>query len=146
IRRMPAPGSAAERAYHDRLRRKGKAVPGEKAVSTDGEVVESTVVQGGQRVQPKSKKRAKGAGPRVANGQTATSPDPGDVAGTTDDTPTSASDGTDANGSGYPAASGAVGSDGPVAKPAGAGPGANGSGSGRKKSKKKKQGQGSTRR
>ncbi|GIL34714.1 membrane protein insertase YidC [Phycicoccus sp. DTK01] len=56
IRRMPAPGSAAERAYHARLARKGKPVPGASAVAA--EVEDQTIV--GQRVQPKSKKRSKG--------------------------------------------------------------------------------------
>ena len=67
IRNMPAPGSEAERAYHDRLRRKGKPIPGEKK---DAPVVQSTVVDGEsesakasrQRVQPKGKKRAKKSG------------------------------------------------------------------------------------
>ncbi|WP_030527294.1 membrane protein insertase YidC [Phycicoccus jejuensis] len=58
IRRMPAPGSAAERAYHARLARKGKPVPGAAAVAAEAEVEDQTIV--GQRVQPKSKKRSKG--------------------------------------------------------------------------------------
>lgn len=58
IRRMPAPGSAAERAYHARLARKGKPVPGAAAVAAEAEVEDQTTV--GQRVQPKSKKRSKG--------------------------------------------------------------------------------------
>jgi YidC/Oxa1 family membrane protein insertase len=63
IRRMPAPGSAAERAYHDRLARKGKPVPGAATVTatpTDGVDDGSAAPKTGQRVQPKSKKRAKG--------------------------------------------------------------------------------------
>ncbi|QKE83199.1 membrane protein insertase YidC [Arthrobacter sp. NEB 688] len=58
IRRMPAPGSAAERAYHERLARKGKPVPGAPVVSAEAEAEDQTVI--GQRVQPKSKKRSKG--------------------------------------------------------------------------------------
>ncbi|MBT9258010.1 membrane protein insertase YidC [Phycicoccus sp. MAQZ13P-2] len=58
IRRMPAPGSAAERAYHARLARKGKPVPGAPAVAAEAEVEDQTTI--GQRVQPKSKKRSKG--------------------------------------------------------------------------------------
>lgn len=58
IRRMPAPGSAAERAYHARLARKGKPVPGAAALAAEAEVEDQTTV--GQRVQPKSKKRSKG--------------------------------------------------------------------------------------
>ncbi|WP_082589107.1 membrane protein insertase YidC [Nostocoides sp. Soil756] len=61
IRRMPAPGSAAERAYHERLKKKGKAIPG-AAVATGAEAVEVDETPAGQRVQPKSKKRAKGSG------------------------------------------------------------------------------------
>ncbi|HEX6917480.1 MAG TPA: membrane protein insertase YidC [Phycicoccus sp.] len=65
IRRMPAPGSAAEKAYHDRLARKGKPVPGAAAVTATpaeaGDGVDGNEApKGGQRVQPKSKKRAKG--------------------------------------------------------------------------------------
>ncbi|HET7762340.1 MAG TPA: membrane protein insertase YidC, partial [Phycicoccus sp.] len=65
IRRMPAPGSAAEKAYHDRLARKGKPVPGAAAVTAtpaeSGDGVDGNEApKGGQRVQPKSKKRAKG--------------------------------------------------------------------------------------
>ncbi|MGG5259019.1 membrane protein insertase YidC [Phycicoccus avicenniae] len=65
IRRMPAPGSAAERAYHERLKRKGKPVPGAAAAVTSGaDATESAedATKSGQRVQPKSKKRAKNAG------------------------------------------------------------------------------------
>ncbi|MBM6401254.1 membrane protein insertase YidC [Phycicoccus sonneratiae] len=63
IRRMPAPGSAAERAYHERLQRKGKAVPGAAAVTDGADEDEATdATKSGQRVQPKSKKRAKNAG------------------------------------------------------------------------------------
>lgn len=60
IRRMPAPGSAAERAYHARLARKGKPVPGAAAAAEEADATEAP--QAGQRVQPKSKKRAKGGG------------------------------------------------------------------------------------
>lgn len=66
IRRMPAPGSAAEKAYHARLERKGKPVPGAAAgaagATVAGEVVEDDAKATGQRVQPKSKKRSKAAG------------------------------------------------------------------------------------
>ncbi|MBR7742584.1 membrane protein insertase YidC [Phycicoccus sp. BSK3Z-2] len=64
IRRMPAPGSAAEKAYHERLRRKGKPVPGEaeKAEAEAEEAARPT----GQRVQPKSKKRAKNSAAKPA--------------------------------------------------------------------------------
>jgi YidC/Oxa1 family membrane protein insertase len=81
IRRMPAPGSAAEKAYHARLVKRGKPVPGAAAVSSDTEVSTSGADDGssaeaagggagsarpsGQRAQPKGKKRKKsGAAPR----------------------------------------------------------------------------------
>ncbi|SOC58262.1 membrane protein insertase YidC [Ornithinimicrobium cerasi] len=64
IRNMPAPGSPAEQKYRDRMARKGREAVGiqlknpnliaeRNAVDTD------TARQSGQRVQPKSKKRAK---------------------------------------------------------------------------------------
>ena len=63
IRRMPAPGSAAEKAYHARLERKGKPIPGAdvakaKADAEAAEVAE-LAKQSGQRQQPASKKRKK---------------------------------------------------------------------------------------
>ncbi|PKW27956.1 membrane protein insertase YidC [Phycicoccus duodecadis] len=70
IRRMPAPGSAAERAYHERLKKKGKAIPGAPVV-TEAEAAEIDETPVGQRVQPKSKKRAKGSGKVVAPGSAA---------------------------------------------------------------------------
>ncbi len=65
IRRMPAPGSAAERALHERQARKGKAVerltlPGLDEPS-DADVQDAPVNR--QRQQPMGKKRAKKAGP-----------------------------------------------------------------------------------
>jgi YidC/Oxa1 family membrane protein insertase len=63
IRRMPAPGSAAEKAYHARLAKKGKPVPGAPAVEAITDDVASPVDDGakksGQRQQPTSKKRKK---------------------------------------------------------------------------------------
>lgn len=73
IRRMPAPGSAAEKAYHARLERKGKPIPGvdaakAKADAEAAEVAAEQARQSGQRQQPTSKKRKKNkpAGPRPA--------------------------------------------------------------------------------
>ena len=62
IRRMPAPGSAAERAYHERLVRKGKPVPGAATATADTDTLTETAggTKSGQRQQPKSKKRTKG--------------------------------------------------------------------------------------
>ena len=63
IRRMPAPGSAAEKAYHARLERKGKPIPGADAAKAkaDAEAAEVAELakQSGQRQQPASKKRKK---------------------------------------------------------------------------------------
>src|SRR6478735_4698875 len=60
IRNMPAPGSEAERARRERLKRKGKdmqapTVPGLET----GDVVPDDAPKAGQRQQPKGKKRAK---------------------------------------------------------------------------------------
>ncbi len=79
IRRMPAPGSAAEKAYHARLERKGKPIPGAAAAQAkvDAEAAEAAELakQSGQRQQPASKKRkkSKAAGAKPA-GQAATKP------------------------------------------------------------------------
>ncbi|WP_392543738.1 membrane protein insertase YidC [Oryzobacter telluris] len=60
IRRLPAPGSPAEKAYHARLAKKGKPIPG---APTAAELeAEEEAKQVGQRVQPASKKRKKKQG------------------------------------------------------------------------------------
>ena len=63
IRRMPAPGSAAEKAYHARLERKGKPIPGVDAAKAKADAEEAEAAeqarQSGQRQQPASKKRKK---------------------------------------------------------------------------------------
>ncbi len=73
IRRMPAPGSAAEKAYHARLERKGKPIPGVDAakVKADAEAAEAAELakQSGQRQQPASKKRKKKAASPKPAGQ-----------------------------------------------------------------------------
>ena len=63
IRRLPAPGSAAEKAYHARLERKGKPIPGaaaaaEREAAAQAEA-EEAARKSGQRAQPTSKKRKK---------------------------------------------------------------------------------------
>jgi YidC/Oxa1 family membrane protein insertase len=62
IRRMPAPGSAAEKSYHARLAKKGKPIPGAAGVAAaaaaDAETPQDDKPSG-QRVQPASKKRKK---------------------------------------------------------------------------------------
>jgi YidC/Oxa1 family membrane protein insertase len=85
IRRLPAPGSAAERALHARQARKGKeptvlTIPGlerdaEAAAPTDAPVNR-------QRQHPKSKKRAKRSGP---GGQATDGPADGSPAGPSDE-------------------------------------------------------------
>ncbi len=79
IRRMPAPGSPAEKAMQERRQRRGKPVkelmvPG---LSTDEDDPEETKPVSGQRQQPTSKKRSKkkgkgtrppGSGPNPASG------------------------------------------------------------------------------
>ena len=70
IRRMPAPGSAAEASYHARLAKKGKPIPGAAAAvaataAAEAEAIaDETAKKSGQRQQPTGKKRkkAKGAG------------------------------------------------------------------------------------
>ncbi|HEX5512641.1 MAG TPA: membrane protein insertase YidC [Actinomycetales bacterium] len=74
IRRMPAPGSAAEKALLERRARKGKSVlgfGGSSAVSQEAEETEQAAAQPrGQRVQPKRKDRQRkgkgGARPTAA--------------------------------------------------------------------------------
>ncbi len=78
LRNMPSPGSAAEKAYHERLARKGKPVPGAAASPTTSpaeptETTETKVSR--QRQQPKGKNRAKRQGPRQS-GSPASGTDP----------------------------------------------------------------------
>ncbi len=67
IRNMPAPGSSAEKAYHERLRKRGKPIPGEaERKAAEAAEAEAAAERTRQRVQPKGKKRAKkqgGSGP-----------------------------------------------------------------------------------
>jgi len=78
IRRMPAPGSAAEKAYHARLERKGKPIPGAAAAKAraDAEAAEDSEAakQSGQRQQPASKKRKKNKAGAKPAGQAAAKP------------------------------------------------------------------------
>lgn len=75
IRRMPAPGSPAEKALQERRRKRGKdvetfTVKGLEPTSAEtgtGDGAESTAVRKqGQRQQPKRTKKRKGAGPGKA--------------------------------------------------------------------------------
>lgn len=80
IRRMPAPGSAAEKARHERLAKRGKPIPAEGRASAAGSddepgTEEAQVKVSGQRQQPKGKKRAKTKGAAGTSGPAApTSP------------------------------------------------------------------------
>lgn len=63
IRKMPAPGSAAEKALHERLAKRGKPIPGEAERKAAEEAEAAAAAErSSQRVQPKSKKRAKKKG------------------------------------------------------------------------------------
>ncbi len=64
IRRLPAPGSPAEKAYHARLAKKGKPIPGAPTAAELAELAaaEEEAKQVGQRAQPASKKRKKKQG------------------------------------------------------------------------------------
>ena len=79
IRRMPAPGSSAEKALHARLERKGKPIPGADAAKAKAEAAAAEEAelakQSGQRQQPTSKKRKKSkpAGAKPPAGSTAAS-------------------------------------------------------------------------
>lgn len=68
IRRMPAPGSPAEKALLERRRKHGKSVPEDEAGSPEGE--SPAAPAGGQRQQPKrnqrNRKPAPGSGPASA--------------------------------------------------------------------------------
>jgi YidC/Oxa1 family membrane protein insertase len=62
IRRMPAPGSLAEKALIERRQRRGKALPaaeGGEASGASGDGASTTGTTGGQRVQPKRQQRGK---------------------------------------------------------------------------------------
>ncbi|HEY6742136.1 MAG TPA: membrane protein insertase YidC [Lapillicoccus sp.] len=93
IRRMPAPGSAAERAYEERQRKRGKTIkklhiPGLGDTTTDQPDVQDALPEapkGGQRQQPKGKKRSKrsaGGGPTDGAGSSGAdgAGSPGDAA------------------------------------------------------------------
>lgn len=83
IRRMPAPGSAAEKALHERQAKRGIEIkkltlPGLDRKSDEPEPEpepEAEAPKSGQRQQPKSKRRAKTTSPRPAQGK-ATGPNP----------------------------------------------------------------------
>ncbi|GAA1881510.1 membrane protein insertase YidC [Lapillicoccus jejuensis] len=68
IRRMPAPGSEAEKEYEERQRRRGKEIKKPQVKGLPAASVQDAVVpmeeKPRQRQQPKGKKRAKRSGPR----------------------------------------------------------------------------------
>jgi YidC/Oxa1 family membrane protein insertase len=74
IRKMPAPGSAAEKALHERLAKRGKPIPGEAERKAAEEAEAAALAERSrQRVQPKGKKRAKKKGSSASTGSTAAS-------------------------------------------------------------------------
>jgi YidC/Oxa1 family membrane protein insertase len=77
IRRMPAPGSVAEKALRERQAKRGRVIPAEANGAANGSangtagandsVVQDVVQDGpvpGQRIQPKKQPRSKRAGPK----------------------------------------------------------------------------------
>ena len=65
IRRMPAPGSPAEKALQERRKKRGKALPDDEAASANGVVKETPAPQKRvqpKRNQPKSKRSGGGSG------------------------------------------------------------------------------------
>ena len=69
IRRMPAPGSPADKAMRERHQRRGTSVKEITVKGLNAEAAEAPAAPekptGGQRQQPKGKKRAKGSGARA---------------------------------------------------------------------------------
>ena len=135
IRRMPAPGSAAERAYEERQKKRGKTIkklhiPGLGDTTTDQPDVQDILTEApksGQRQQPKGKKRSKrgpsgGPGDGAASGAAAGSASTnGSGSGSGSSTPQDAPADAPSNGSGATGSdsgSGA-GSAGGTARPAG---------------------------
>ena len=110
IRRMPAPGSKAEKAYHARLEKKGKPIPGAAgaaaaAAAAAAAEAEENAKRSGQRQQPTSKKRKKSraagqATPNAAQGKAPgktpqdTPKAPGATPGTASTTPPGNASGT----------------------------------------------------
>jgi YidC/Oxa1 family membrane protein insertase len=127
IRRMPAPGSAAERAYHARLERKGKPIPGAEVAQAKADAAaaeaDELAKQSGQRQQPTSKKRkkTKGTGTKSAAGSTAAPAAAGGNGsrelGTSSSGATAAGGNAPKNG-GNPAKNGAARTGGSATKPA----------------------------
>ncbi len=127
IRRMPAPGSAAERAYEERQRKRGKTIkklhiPGLGDTTTDQPDVQDALTDApktGQRQQPKGKKRAKRAptsgpgGPDDGAAGTGASDGAGGGAGADGSTPQDApAEPTSSNGSGSGSGAGSAGGSG----------------------------------
>jgi YidC/Oxa1 family membrane protein insertase len=84
IRRMPAPGSPAEKALQERRRRRGKAVEEftvkglrSETNGEDGADDANQARKQGQRQQPKRAKKRKGAAPGTSSGQGGAGAKPG---------------------------------------------------------------------
>jgi YidC/Oxa1 family membrane protein insertase len=136
IRRMPAPGSAAERAYEARQKKRGKTIkklhiPGLGDTTTDQPDVQDALPEApktGQRQQPKGKKRSKrgpSGGPGDAGGVSAAdgaASSNGSGSGSGRSTPQDAPADAPANGSGATTSgsgSGSGSASGGAARPAG---------------------------
>jgi YidC/Oxa1 family membrane protein insertase len=73
IRRMPAPGSPAEKALAERRKKRGKPAPGEleKGAPPNGVVKDGAAIEKpAKRVQPKKQPRSKRTGPRPSSSGT----------------------------------------------------------------------------
>jgi YidC/Oxa1 family membrane protein insertase len=133
IRRMPAPGSAAERAYEARQKKRGKTIkklhiPGLGDTTTDQPDVQDALPEApksGQRQQPKGKKRSKrgpsggpgeGGAASTADGSASTN---GSGSGSGSSTPQDAPADAPANGAGDAGSSSGAAATGGSARPAG---------------------------
>ena len=113
IRRMPAPGSPAEKALLERRRKHGKSVPGEEGGVAASDDETSAAPTGGQRQQPKRNQRNRKPAPGSGSAATSASDDETEEGpGSSDPSSSSAS----SNGAAASDANGAAPSGG--AKPA----------------------------
>ncbi len=136
IRRMPAPGSAAERAYEERQKKRGKTIkklhiPGLGDTTTDQPDVQDILTEApksGQRQQPKGKKRSKrgpsggpGDGAAASGAAAGSASTNGSGSGSGSSTPQDAPADAPSNGSGATGSDSGSGSGsaGGTARPAG---------------------------
>jgi YidC/Oxa1 family membrane protein insertase len=77
IRRMPAPGSPAEKALAERRKKRGKPMPGAELASPNGVAKDAEIEKPvAKRVQPKKQPRSKRTGPRPSSPPGAGTGDP----------------------------------------------------------------------